>query len=244
MGISTSQMVWHIGQNIVYNLPNSLHSTNVGDKLLKFSLQILSSSSTFVKDFQDTIAVYGMGGWMVTVDQMSAEFETYSYKKIAGKVHLLGAQVILFLQGLDKLGLLHLATVGATLGQYSVFAFAFNIHPMLSLKVVKDSLVAISGVFSILTVWDKQLQPNGTYAPLKVEDEIAYTADKAKFIFLSLNIASAFKVVDFSTILVNTSYYVLTIGTVANLIGVTFAACALSKEISRYQKDKEKKILE
>ena len=239
--ITALNMAQQIGENFWY-LPSSLNSTNVGDKIMKFALQTLPCNEGVAQDFRDAITVYAMVGWVSTVKWFQ-EQKSWMNQKAVAKATLLGAQVILLYKGLDRLGILGL--FAANLGKHSIFA---SIHPLLSLNLAKDVLIGVYAGFSILSGWEKQeknlkkfyQEKNADNEREVVNQEIALTADKAKFAFISLSVASTFQVVDFSTVLVTTSYGVLTMGMFANLIGATFAICALSKAINEYQNQNSK----
>lgn len=228
--VSTYMMAVQIAENF-WSLPATLNSTNVGDKIMKCALQVLPCNKGVQESFSDAITVYGMLGFVTTVKWLKEQTSWWD-KKAIGKCALLGAQSILFYKGVEKLGLL--AVIGLNMGKFSIFTI---VHPLLTASVVKDLLIGVSAGFSVLVGWEKQAE----YKPT-VNDEIALTADKAKIAFLSLSIASTFKIVDFSTILVTTSYGVLTMGMFANLVGATFAICALSKAIADYKREEAKKI--
>jgi hypothetical protein len=236
-------------------LPKSLaNSTDMVDKTCKFVTAIIEATHPVTQSFKDTTCIFSTLGFISTLKPMFpiGEFrKTTANLKIASKVSLLGAQFLEMAKGLDTLKLISLGNISNTIGRYPLFARVIKVSP--PLNIAKDTLVVFSTLCSLklnfvensklrnMDVKEINLSPvaRKLHADEVYTNRIAIISDIFKLAIVGLMLGLALigalgGTLALSTALITTSYGTLTLGILANGIGLLTASAALLKSLHTY----------
>jgi hypothetical protein len=240
-------------QSIAFSFKALADSTDVVDKFCKLTTQIIEATHPVTQSFKDTTGIFSMFGGVSTINLMlQPNWQNVSNDKYWSKISLLGAQILEVGKGLDSLKLISLSNISNTMGRFPVFGAAVRVCPPIS--IIKDSLIVFSTYYSFKENWNERKRLLKTqvqvlqldkadkqeHAKNMYKNRIGIISDLFKLAIVGLMLGLGLYgmvmggSVAMSTALITTSYGTLTLGLLANSIGLISASVALMKALHAY----------